>query len=235
MIVSINQPAYMPWLGYFDRIDASDLYVVLDHVQFEKNSFVNRNRIRTPNGTAWLTIPISTSGRFGDLPINALQTADGGRWRKKHLAALRANYAGTEYFKEIEPDLKRLYSDDDGNGSFIAPVMKLTELICSLLNVTTPMVLSSSLNADQTKSDLVLQICEKIGADGYISGPFGRDYLDLDKFAKRGIKVWMHDYESVDYRQAWPGFESHLAAIDAVSTLGPQGARQVMLAGRRLT
>lgn len=180
MIVSINQPAYMPWLGYFDRIDASDLHVVLDHVQFEKNSFVNRNQIRTPTGTAWLTVPISTSGRFGELPINKLEAADGGRWRTKHLATLKANYARTAPFNEIERDLQQLYSGDDGDQSFIMIVKRLTGLLCSRLNITTPLVLSSSLNANQSKSDLVLQICEETGANTYISGPFGRDYLELE-------------------------------------------------------
>ena len=84
VIVSVNQPAYLPWLGYFDRIAASDLHVVLDNVQFEKNSFVNRNRIMTARGPTWLTVPVQTSGKFGALPINELLIADDPRWAVKH-------------------------------------------------------------------------------------------------------------------------------------------------------
>ena len=82
MIVSINQPAYLPWLGYFHRIAVSDLHVVLDHVQFEKNSFTNRNKVRTASGTPWLTVPVRSKGRFGDLAINEVDIAD-GRWTAK--------------------------------------------------------------------------------------------------------------------------------------------------------
>lgn len=85
MIVSINQPAYLPWLGYFDRIARSDIHVVLDHVQFEKNSFTNRNKIRTKEGSAWLTIPLSTKGKFGNLEIRNLEFASHGGWEKKAL------------------------------------------------------------------------------------------------------------------------------------------------------
>ena len=85
MLISINQPAYIPWLGYYERIDSSDVHVILDHVQFEKNSFTNRNKILTQNGPVWLTIPIATKGKFGDLAINQLKFSDISKWKKKHL------------------------------------------------------------------------------------------------------------------------------------------------------
>src|ERR1051326_8427944 len=98
MIVSINQPAYLPWLGYFDRIAASDIHVVLDHVQFEKNSFVNRNKVRTAQGATWLTVPVETSGKFGQLPIDQLQIASDQPWARKHWKTIEQCYAHAPYF-----------------------------------------------------------------------------------------------------------------------------------------
>ena len=110
MIVSINQPAYLPWLGYFERIARSDVHVVLDHVQFEKNSFVNRNRVRTLQGSCWLTVPLKTSGKFGDLAIRDLQTVDGDKWAQKHWDTLRMNYARAPDFRDHAPFFEDVYS-----------------------------------------------------------------------------------------------------------------------------
>ena len=99
MIVSINQPAYLPWLGYFHRIAISDVHVVLDHVQFEKNSYCNRNKIRVGNDACWLTVPVQTKGKFGELPISDLQIAENLSWQRKHWEGLRMNYASAPHFK----------------------------------------------------------------------------------------------------------------------------------------
>src|SRR4051812_8168590 len=110
MVVSINQPAYLPWLGYFDRIARSDLHVVLDDVQFEKNSFVNRNKVRIKDGWCWLTVPVLTKGRFRDLPINRLEISSDRNWCHKHLETIRMNYARTDYFPAHAPFLTECYA-----------------------------------------------------------------------------------------------------------------------------
>ena len=92
MIVSINQPAYLPWLGYFHRIAVSGAHVVLDHVQFEKNSFTNRNKVRTAGGWCWLTVPVRTKGRFGDLAIRSLEIDNSTDWRARHWKTLYQSY-----------------------------------------------------------------------------------------------------------------------------------------------
>jgi hypothetical protein len=98
MRVSIMQPAYLAWLGYFDRIAMSDIHVVLDHVQFEKNSFTNRNKVRSSAGWSWLTVPVETSGRFGSLAIRDLKIASEPRWRKKHLNTIETCYGRSPFF-----------------------------------------------------------------------------------------------------------------------------------------
>src|SRR5476651_588587 len=108
MRVSINQPAYLPWLGYFDRIAISDVHVVLDQVQFEKNSMTNRNKIRTSNGSSWLTVPIKTKGRFGDLSICDLEVDTSSNWRDKHWKAICQNYSRSPYFGRYASDLEKI-------------------------------------------------------------------------------------------------------------------------------
>src|SRR5262249_28506311 len=98
MIVSVNQPAYLPWLGYFHRIAASDVHVVLDHVQFEKNSYVNRNKVRTDPGWCWLTVPVKTKGKFGALPIRSTEIDDASGWRRRHWHTLSQAYAHAPSF-----------------------------------------------------------------------------------------------------------------------------------------
>src|SRR5580700_5731203 len=98
MIVSINQPAFFPWLGYFHRIAISELHIVLDHVQFEKNSNVNRNKIRTGEDAKWLTVPVVTKGKFGDLAINKLEIANQEKWQRKITETIKQFYKKAPYF-----------------------------------------------------------------------------------------------------------------------------------------
>src|SRR5207249_4338568 len=110
MIVSINQPAYLPWLGYFHRIAVSDAHVVLDHVQFEKNSFTNRNKVRTREGWCWLTVPVKTAGKFGALPINEVRIANENLWASKHWATLMLNYSKAPFFNQHAEFFEDIYT-----------------------------------------------------------------------------------------------------------------------------
>ena len=100
MVASINQPAYLPWLGYFDRIIKSDIHIILDDVQFEKNSFINRNKIVTDINWTWLTVPVQTKGKFGNLEIKDLKIDNTSKWRKKHYNSLNYHYGKSKYFGE---------------------------------------------------------------------------------------------------------------------------------------
>lgn len=223
MIVSINQPAYLPWLGYFDRIARSDVHVVLDHVQFEKNSMTNRNKIRTKDGWAWLTVPVRTGGRFGDLAIGALETDNTARWAKKHAQALRSNYAKAPFFTEHFPFFEDVYSRD---WPLLAPLLKEIALyMLRAFGIETKIVYSSDLGITTVKDVLVLDICRTLGADAYVSGPFGRDYLDPEAFGKENIALYFHDYVHPEYRQAFAGFEPYMSAIDLLFNHGPDSLR----------
>lgn len=218
MIVSINQPAYLPWLGYFARIAASDLHVELDHVQFEKNSFVNRNRIRTANGPAWLTVPVLTKGRFGNLPIDALEIDNARPWANKHWETIRQAYGKAAHFR---PTADFVRSALERRWTRLGDLMRETnEHFRRALGIATPVRRSSTMSPQGTKSDLVLNLCKAAGATVYLSGPLGRGYLEEARFAEAGIEVRYHDYRHPEYPQLLPGFEPNMSVIDLLFNCG---------------
>ena len=225
MIVSINQPAYLPWLGYFHRVAASDRHVVLDSVQFEKNSFTNRNRIRTREGSTWLTVPVSTKGRFGDLVIRDLEIADDPRWATKHWATLEASYRKAPYFAAHAPFFEDTYHRPWKKLNDLAA--HITAYLLEAFGIATPLVTSTDLGVGGAKDELVLNLCQATGATVYLSGPLGRDYLRPELFEAAGIEVRFDDYRHPEYRQAHPGFEPAMAAVDLLFNYGP-ASREVL-------
>jgi hypothetical protein len=214
--LTIHQPAYLPWLGHYDRIRQADLHVELDHVQFEKNSFINRNRVRTPQGWTWLTVPVETAGRFGDLAIDGVIQTDHRRWPEKHWRTLVANYSRSPLLRKSGDALEALLrADVASEQALLAPLLGRTDRwIQEQRGVHTPRVSSRTLGLSSTKSQLVLDICLRLGADHYLSGPLGTDYLDLDAFASAGVRVTVHRFEHPTWPQRWPGFEANLSALD---------------------
>ena len=225
MIVSIAQPAYLPWLGYFERIAMSDLHVVLDHVQFEKGSFTNRNKVRTKDDTLWLTVPVATKGRFGAFPIHTLECV-GETWRKDHWVTLQRNYARARFFKAYAPAYEKILAH---SWPRFAPLARaLLEQQLRDFGIETPVRYSSEMSVTSAKSDLILELCRATHAETYLSGPLGRDYLETDAFAEVGITVRYHDFVHPTYEQAWPGFVSHMAALDLLFNHGP-ASREILL------
>ncbi len=230
MIVSINQPAYLPWLGYFARIAQSDLHLVLDHVQFEKNSFTNRNKLRQPQGWSWVTVPLRTGGKFGELAIRSIETASDQPWRRKHWQTIRANYAKAPFFREHAEYLEALYARE---WPALAPLLaELTGYLLRQLAIETPLRSTSEMKAEGAKAELVLNLCREAGADTYLSGPLGRDYLDLKDFAEAGIRLLFQDYVHPTYAQAFPGFEPYMAALDLLLNHGG-ASRAILIEGAR--
>jgi hypothetical protein len=219
MIVSINQPAYLPWLGYFNRIAISDLHIVLDHVQYEKNSFTNRNKARTGDGWCWLTVPLKTKGRFGELGINEVEIANENNWAQKHWATLQYNYARSPHFERYAGFFKEIYSRQW--GCLIDLLRETGDFLREVFEIRTPVLYSSQMGVDGKKDELVLNLCRAVGADMYLSGPLGINYLREERFQDAGIEVIYHDYTHPTYRQTYPGFEPYMAAIDLLFNYGP--------------
>ncbi len=223
MIVSIHQPAYLPWLGYFARIAMSDAHVILDDVQFEKNSFINRNKIRTPDGCSWLTVPVKTAGKFGQLPINQVEIANDKPWRSKHWNTLRSNYARARFFGEHAGFFEATYRAEW--SSLAELIGETTGYLLDAFGIATQRYYASQLNVGGKKDELILNICRELGATEYLSGPLGRNYLREELFREREITIHYHEYDHPSYAQAYPGFQPYLAAVDLLFNAGAQSLR----------
>jgi hypothetical protein len=221
MIVSIMQPTYLPWLGYFERMALSDLHIILDDVQIEhggKTSFTSRNKIRTEKDWMWLTVPIKTSGQ-GQPLINEVTVDCSRNWRDKHWRSISQQYGRAPFFRDYRDELQEFYLQD---WPTLMPLLdRLTQWLRERLGLDTRCTRSSELNVSSKKSELVLDLCKNVGATKYISGVFGRDYLDIASFSKAGIEVIFHDYQHPEYKQQFEGFEPYMSVIDLLFNHGP--------------
>lgn len=222
MIVTIHQPEHLPWLGLFHKVRRADVFVVLDSVPFRKNYFQNRNRLLSPNGPYWVTVPVLHHGV--DKSLHLIRTNETVRWREKILKGVAQNYRRHPCFETNFAWLDRaLRSPDD---RLVSINLALFDEMASRLGVPTRRVLASDLRPEGAKSGLVLDICRRIGATRYLSGPTGRDYLDLAAFEAAGIAVDFHRFSHPTYAQAgWTQrFQPQLSALDALMNLGPVAA-----------
>ena len=221
MIVSAHQPAYLPWLGYFDKIAQSDVFVLFDDVQFEKNSFTNRNLIKTATGPSWLTVPVK-AGRHIDRTMIGLEIANEHQWKDKHLKAIIQNYRKAPHFSFCYPHLLALFESDD------ATLLELCDRHLAFwlkqLEITTSVRPLSTLGLQSRKSTLVLDACLALKADRYISGALGRDYLDLAAFSAAGISVEFQRFVHPRYSQLYGDFVPNLSIIDFWMNTGPGAA-----------
>lgn len=211
MILSAHQPAYLPWLGYFDKIARADMFIYLDTVQFEKNSFINRNQIKTPQGALWLTIPVKTRGHTS-ASLRTTEIDDSQPWRIKHLKSIEMNYRKSPRFDECFPKIQTLLNMPESNLAdycFYQLQFWLSELA-----IDTRIVRSSELPISSAKSDLVLDLCRYFGAQHYLSGALGRDYLVVEDFRKAGISIEYQSFNPPVYPQLWGDFIPYLGILD---------------------
>lgn len=213
MIVSIHQPAYLPWLGYIAKIRQADRFIYLDTVQFQKSSFQNRNKIRTKDGWAWLTVPVETKGRLFDTLLRDIAINNRLDWRRKHRAAIEMNYRRAPCFDRVFPQLASFYEATWLHLSTLC--FEMLQSFLAMLDISTEIIAASQLPPTHgAKSDLVLELCRAAGATTYLSGSLGRNYLDLPAFQAAGIKVEFQDYQHPTYLQAYPGFEPYMGVVD---------------------
>jgi len=217
MILGIHQPQYLPWLGYLDKIKKSDKFVFLDDVQYKKREFQNRNRIRTPNGSMWLTVPVLVKGKYYQ-NINEVEINNDSSWRKDHLKAIEHNYGGSPYFENYYPGIEELLSREW--NSLCDLNIATVKLFMEFFEINTPCELSSSLEVKTEKTQRLIDICKKTGCGEYLSGRGGKDYMEEDLFKKEGIKLHYQHFDHPEYRQNFEGFVSHLSALDYLFNCG---------------
>jgi hypothetical protein len=217
MRVAIHQPQFLPWLGYLDKIDRADLFVVLDSVQFKKNEWQNRNRIRTDRGWQWLTVPVLH--RFGQR-IDEVRVNNTVDWRRKHLHAIELYYARAPHRDSVVEGLAALYRQ---------PREKLADVNLAVLRwllesfgIKTPLRLSSEMQLRDEPTERLIDICRATGATSYLAGAGARDYMDVRKFEASGFRVEFQEFRHPTYRQCHEPFVPNLSAIDLFLTCGPE-------------
>ncbi len=211
--IAIIQSAYIPWRGFFDLIDRCDQYVIYDQMQFVKRHWHNRNRIRTPQGAGWLTIPVVSKSRF-EQPIDEVVVSD-PTWAERHWATLRGSYARCPGFVETAAWLQPLYESLAHEPRLTVINERFLRAVAGRLGVTTEIVRDAPLGATGSKTARLLDVCLKLGATHYLSGPSARSYLDESAFAEAGIAVEWMGYEGYPtYPQAWGAFEPAVSIVD---------------------
>lgn len=220
MVVTIHQPEHLPWLGFFDKIRQADVFVMLDHVQYRKNYFQNRNKIRAANGALWLTVPVLTKGN-SEQPINEVQINNQGspRWREKCLASLIQHYRNTEFWSYHEQFFERLYKT---NWTRLVEINEAAiQYLLNAFSIDVKIVKSSEMNVEGQRVDLLLDICRRVGANTYLSGVSGKEYLDRKTFADAGVEVQFQEFHHPIYRQAYEPFLPCMSSIDLLLNYGP--------------
>lgn len=219
MILAAHQPQFMAWLGYFAKMLSCDIFIALDDVQFKKNEWQNRNRIWSAAGGQWLTVPV-----IHKFPQNINETMlnNTAKWRDKQLKTLEQTYSKAPGLACISKKLEEFYSE---------PYEKLSEinsasiaLLRDALSVRTKIEYSSSDPVEGTASLRLVNLCRKFGADTYLAGAGGRDYMDMELFEKAGIKVLFQEFRHPVYAQPGGGFIPNLSVLDLLFSTGEKAA-----------
>ncbi len=243
MILSASQPCYLPWAGFWNKLVRSDLYVILDSVQFEKGSYTNRTKIKTAQGEHWLTIPVKKGANklsIKDVGIACEDSPNGmddyikwkaDHWTWRHLNTIRHNYIRTPYFDIIDDwvDMSVGWPTD---LSFLSDSVKD---LGAFMGVDYMVALQSAIGVTGHKQDLIINLCRHYNADAFLFGAMGRDYIDEDELKDAGIEPIFQDFKCIEYPQQWGGpFIPGLSIIDALFNVGPGKTLDLIKGGYKL-
>ena len=236
MKCAIMQPTYNPWLGYFDLMDKVDIFVYLDDVQLVKRSWQVRNRIKTPQGELFLTVPIKRLKSREETLIKDAVINDSENWRQKHLKSIELNYRKAKFFDSVFPFVENLILNDfQLLGDFN---INLIENIKKTIGIKTPTIRSSEIPSVKGKKDeLLANICKLLNADIYISPQGSAVYIEKETpggaFVKKGIELYYHNYEHPVYNQLHGKFLPYMGIIDLLFNEGFEKALDIIKEGRR--
>lgn len=215
-IVSAHQPAYLPWLGYFHKILLSDEFVVMDDVQYEKNSFINRNKILQNSNSVWLTIPVVTKEyklkKIRDIKIS------NDKWKRKHLMTVEQSYKKSRFYNEIMPLFETVLKQDSVYLTDYANDLLLA--IVDYLEIDTKIIFANDLSLSSKKLDYVIELTQKVAGRIFVFGAQGKDYADEDILEKNNIAPYFQDYIHPVYEQNNQCFEPYISIIDALFNNG---------------
>lgn len=223
MKVAVIQSNYVPWRGYFDFIDSVDLFVFYDDLQYTTRDWRNRNRIVTPDGLRWLTVPVNytkRSQRIDEVPIDYRQN-----WQERHFHQLETNYRRAPSFQTYVHQFTSIINQEFSSISELN--VALCKWIMRLLDIRTPTCMSRELKLSGTKSERLIELLTKVGATSYLSGPSAAAYLDLELFHRQGLRVEYKSYDYPPYPQLRGEFHGDASILDLLFNTGPD-ARQYL-------
>lgn len=229
MIVTMHQPNYLPWIGLFSKIKKADIFIITDIYQFGRHTVTNRNKIRTNNGWGYLTIPVSR--KFQETKICDVPLPADKKWREDHYKAIYHNYVGADFFSPYRDFLEELYQRDfkylwEINVEIILYLLKCFEIDIEVLKAS-----EMDMDPNLEKDDLLVALSKSVGADTYLSGPSGKDYLESEKFPQNNINLKFLKFQHPVYKQRYPGFEPNMAAIDLLFNVGTKSAEIIKASG----
>lgn len=225
MIVAAVQAGYLPWLGFFNLAKRSDLFVIEDNLQYTKQDWRNRNRIRTAQGWTYLTVPVKAGPATRH--INEVEIDNTTPWARRHFNLLRQNYAKAPYWRQyaefLQASLQREWT------RLIDLDLFFIEFFLREFGITTPWKLLSELlvtfGPDNTRS--LVELTQRVGAETFLEGDTGQAFIDTAQFEAAGLGITFQDYVCQPYRQQFEPFVSHLSAIDLLLNEGPAGRRLI--------
>ena len=221
--IAIVQSFYIPWKGYFDIINTADEFILFDDMQYPRRHWANRNKIKTPQGAKWITIPVKVKGKFHQA-IKDTKISD-SKWNIKHWETIKRNYAQSEYFKEYEALFEDLYLGC--REEYLSLInYRFISNICRILGIKTKLSWSIDYKLIEGKTERLIYICQQAGAQEYITGPSARDYIQEELFQQAGIKLTYMDYSGYpEYRQLHPPFVHQVSIVDMIFNEGPFAAK----------
>jgi WbqC-like protein len=216
--IAIHQPQYLPWLGYLDKLDRTDVFVLLDNVQFKKNEWQNRNRIRTAQGWQYLTVPV-----FHEFPqrLDQVRINNQNDWRRKHQTALETHYRKAPHYDWYATAFRDLYIRD---WERLAPLnIEVIRVLTEAFGITTRLVEASRFTARDDQTGRLVDLCKTLGADRYLAGEGGHAYMNLAEFEAAGITVEFQEFAHPEYAQVYEPFITGMSAIDLLFNYGHDG------------
>lgn len=230
MKVAILQPTYLPWIGYFGMIDLSDVFIFYNDVQFvKKQSWQRRNRIKTPQGWTWLTIPVTS--RFKEKIIE-IRINNQIKWQEKHLKSIKLSYQNAPYFYEFHEILKLIFSE---TYEFLADfTIKIIREIAKFLSINTKYILSSELKSFGTKTDRLISILNQLKEgtqNDYLTGPGTKDYIEPNKFKENDINLFWYYFSHPEYPQLYGEFIQYMSIIDLIFNVGSKKTLELIRKG----
>jgi len=229
MIVSIHQPNYLPWLGFFNKMARSDVFVIFDDVQLVRGkSYVTRNKVKTANGAQWLTVPAKGKGELA--PIMDTLIAQDGRWQKKHWKTIQLSYKKAPYFDKYEAQFSQIYGASWEKVSDLN--VSLIKVIKDMMGIKATLILSSEMNIEASGTEKIMSIVRELKADQYITGEGegSKRYIIEDEFNKNNIGLIYQHFKYPVYHQLWGDFVPNLSAIDLLMNEGERSL-DILLGG----